>query len=229
MACIVEGEDPDFNPDEGPGPDMEEGVSPMPEAWLGAVHSKCGRCGRPGQNLIGSPAGANPAPSDADGPKGPQQGLKFSPAPPAGGCLEGDDAAGPRGQQAAEPIEAPPAVQGSAGSGEAAQAAAAELLADAAQPGQVEHQVPAAQSAIKRGQQPADPQALPQEYSQAPGHSPGSQAKQPQPDHQHETGSWAHYTTEAVPDVPLAAKGAAWLQTDRESCQTPTVQQPGVP
>ena len=227
MAYLVEGDDPDFNPEEGPGPDMEEGVSPMPEAWSGAVHTKCGRCGRPGQNLIGSPAGANPAPSDADGPEGAQQELSHF--PPAGGCLEGDDAAGPRGQQAAEQTEAPPAVQGPAGGGGAAQTAADELMADAPQPGEVEHQVPPARSAIKGGQQPADLQALPQEHTQAPVHSPESQDNQTKPDHQHETGSWAHCTIEAVSDVHLAVKGAAWHQTDRESCQTPTVQQPGVP
>ena len=192
----------------------------MPEFWPGTVHSKCGRCGRPGQNLIGSPARTNTAPPDADGPKGAQQRSSHPPAPSAGGA---------QGQQAAEQAEA---VQQPAGSGEAAQADAAELLAAAPQSGQVEQQVPPAQSAINGGQQPADTQAqgaLPQEHSQGPGHSPGTQATQPQPDHQHETRSGAHYTTEAVLDVHLAAKGAAWHTTDREVCQPPTGQQPEVP
>lgn len=204
----------------------------MPEAWPGTVHSKCGRCGRPGQNLIGAAAGANPEPSDPDGLEGAQQMLRHSPAPSPGVGLEGDDGAVPRGQQAAEQAWAPPAVQEPAGSGETAQAAAAELLAAAPQPGLIEQQVPPAQSSSNGGQQPADTQAqgaLPQEHSQAPGHTPGSQANPTQTDHQHKTGSGAHDTIEAVSDVHSAAKGAAWHQADRGSCQTSTVEQPGVP
>ena len=186
---------------------MEDGASPVPESWPGTVHSKCGRCGRPGQNLIDSLARADSAPPDADGPEGAQQGLSHSPAPPAGGAQR---------QQAAEQAEA---VQEPAGSGEVAEADAAELLAAAPQSGQVEQQVPPAQSAINGGQQPADTQAqgaLPQEYSQGPRHSPGSQATQPQPNHQSETCNGAYYTTEAVSDVHLAAKGAAWHPMDKD-------------